>query len=157
MKRKSPKVAAPAACMLIANQHGARLLAATRQHGSTAIHLDEIAARSNTLIGHDRGGRPVAAGARRTTYADPDRDHDIMRDQFAADVVTWVANELRYIPTDGTLRLFAPPEFLGALRHALATRPLPAKLSEHAADLAELPTSELERHTAVLHEFNPAA
>jgi len=156
MAANSIKIAAPASCVLVADQHGARLFAARRRRGSHPLGLDEVASHDNALIAHDRGGRPPGTKVRRVTFANPDRDHDVMRDQFAADVVAWVAAELRTIPTDGTLRMIAPPEFLGAMRRALSSHPLAARITEHAADLTHLSTSELERHEAIIHELNPA-
>ncbi|MCC6906784.1 MAG: host attachment protein [Phycisphaerales bacterium] len=143
----------PISCVLIADQQVGRLFACRHRRGSNAIRLEEIASHANALISHDRGGRPTATKVRRVTFANPDRDHDIMRDQFAADLLAWLQNELRMRPTDGTLVIFAPPEFLGALRSAMSSKPLPVRITDQPLDLARLSTSELERHPSVIREL----
>ena len=147
----------PVSCIAVADQRRARLFAITRVHGSGSVHLEELSCRENSLIPHDRGGAPVGTGVRSVSYADSDREHDVMRDQFAAEAVQWLADELRRRPTDGTLRLIAPPEFLGALRRALSTRPLPARITEHVADLAGLTIAELEHHAAIIDHWRTTA
>jgi hypothetical protein len=144
----------PISWVLIADQQGGRLFASGRRNGR--LHLEELAAHPNRLKPHDRGGKPSATGPQRAPYADTDRDHDIMRDQFAADLVAWLQNELRMRPTNGTLVLFAPPEFLGSMRIAMSSRPLPVRLNDQPLDLARLSASELARHPSVIRELAPA-
>lgn len=143
----------PISCVLIADQQVGRLFATGRRNGR--LHLEELAAHPNKLRPHDRGGKPPARGPQRAPYAESDRDHDIMRDQFAADLLAWLQNELRMRPTDGTLVIFAPPEFLGALRSAMSSKPLPVRITDQPLDLAWLSTSELERHPSVIRELSP--
>ncbi len=146
----------PFSCAVVANQRSARLFAITHPQGRTDIELELLATRENTLSPHDRGGRPAGTGVKGISYADADRDRDAMRDQFAAEVVQWLADEMRRRPTDGTLRLIAPPEFLGALRLALASRPLPAKITECPTDLANLTVTRLEHHPTMIDQCRTA-
>lgn len=152
-----PKPITPVRCIAVADQRRVRLFAANITGGTHPLHLEEVASRENSLLPHDRGGRPTGTGVPGISYESADRMHDVLRDQFAAEVVQWLAIEMRRRPTDGTLRLIAPPEFLGALRRALAAHPLAARITEHAADLGGLSVAELERHPALVDQWRDSA
>lgn len=147
----------PVCCVAVADQRRVRLFSFCASQDPHAVHLEELAVRENTLLPHDRGGRPAGTGVPGVSYECADRAHDVMRDQFAVEIVQWLALEMRRRPTDGTLRLIAPPEFLGALRRALAAHPLPARITEYAADLASLTSAELERHPALAAHWRDSA
>lgn len=151
-----PRRVTPFSCAVVANQRSARLFSVSHPHEGTDIRLELLATRDNALRPHDRGGRPAGTGVTGISYADADRDRDVMREQFAAEVVQWLADEMRRRPTDGTLRLIAPPEFLGALRRALASRPLAAKVIECPTDLANLSVARLEHHPTMIDQCRTA-
>jgi len=136
----------PSRWILVADMRSARLLH-RRRPSEDGRHFEEVARLENHLFKHDRGGRPPASGARGIDYGNADRDHDVMRDQFAVEIVRWVeqcAGERRFSRVD----VFVNPEMLGALRSVWPSH-LAFEHHEHHADLIRLSPAELEHHQAI--------
>lgn len=132
--------------ILVADMRSARLLH-RRRPSEDGRHFEEIARLENRLFSHDRGGRPPASGVRGIDYGNADRDHDVMRDQFADEIVQWVQRLAR---EHGITRadVFVNAEMLGALRQSWPAH-LGFEHHEHHADLIHLSPAELEHHKAI--------
>ena len=132
--------------IMVGDMRGARLLHRPEPSGDEQ-HLEEVDRLDNHLIPHDRGGRPPSSGVREIDYQNADRDHDVMREQFAGEIVRWIeqmAQRHRITRVD----LFFNAELLGAVRRAWPAH-VAFELHEHRGDLAHLSAAELEHHQAI--------
>ncbi|MHC5024007.1 MAG: baeRF12 domain-containing protein [Planctomycetota bacterium] len=134
--------------VFVVDERGGRLLECSRVTPNDRCRVEEHDAIPNTLLPHDEKGKPVKTGVPGVSYADPDRDQDVMRDQFAAEVGSWLDLRVNKLDID-SLDLFAPPEFLGALRKTIPAS-VRDRLQEHDANLTWMSPADLSRHPAIV-------
>ncbi len=124
----------------------ARLLQCSRlPHGR--IHVDEIEAIENHAEEHEHGRPSPRSGKSGNTYASGGHEDEYQLRRFAKDVMAWIEKRADRVG-DQAITLFAAPRFLGELRKLFS--PIQAKrIREHQADLTQLSTADLAKHSAV--------
>ncbi len=133
-------------CFFVVDAGRARLLQCSRvPHGS--IHVDELEALEYQAEEHEHGRPSPRTGKSGNTYASGGHEDEHQLHRFAKDVVAWIEKRAGRID-DQAITLFAAPRFLGELRK-LFSPALVKRIREHQADLTQLSTAGLAKHSAV--------
>jgi protein required for attachment to host cells len=136
--------------VLIADTEHARLL-----HGTMTthdrLHLDEVAKLATTFQAgeHHRTTRTGQAGR----SGNLGHEHEEKIAHFARELAAWIEQAIT-TRSIATCTVFAPTHFLGALRQQV-TKPVAAKLKEHAGELAQMTVADLTRHPRIVELMAP--
>ena len=131
--------------LLVADSKCARLLRGTAAlHGH--VHLDEVGKLATTFVGAEHH-RPARSGqpGRSVPFA---QDHELENAHFAGEVAPWLEQEIKARGIS-KCALFAPTHLLGAIRKSIGPG-LAGKLTEHAGELAQMPTGQLAKHPRIV-------
>lgn len=132
--------------ILVADSEHARLLqGAVVAHDR--IHLEEKAKLMTTFTAGEHHRPSSLAGRGHSAHASFGHEHEEKLAHFARELARWLEKELNSRRID-SCALFAPTHFLGALRKEI-TKPVAAKVSEHAGEITKLTPGQLVEHPAV--------
>jgi len=111
------------------------------------LHVEQRASISRRGVEHERSRPSPLTGKAGNSYASTGHEAEEELQRFAREVAEWLEQKIaRY--RIGSLALFAPPRFLGALRKTCNPR-LASHFDIHQADLAGWSASNLAHHPVV--------
>ncbi len=137
----------PHICFFVVDGGRGRLLKCSKVPPGR-VHVEELDNIENQIEEHEHGRPSPRTGKSGNTYASGGHEDEHQRRRFAKEVVAWIEKRADRIDKQA-ITMFAAPRFLGELRK-LFSPALVKRIREHRADLAQLSTSELAKHAAVI-------
>ena len=130
---------------IVDNGRGRLLRATDAPPGRHHLEVDDSI--ENGWEEHQHGRPSPRAGKDGNSYASQGHEDEEKMKRFAREVVGWLEDKTTAQCIE-RLNLFAPPRFLGALRHAYSPG-LAKVITEHEGDLGYMPPGELVQHHAI--------